>query len=178
MQPNRFAMLVALIFTGAALLPQSARAQKTSEPKAPATAVGKWAVQFERTVMTHTDTTSEHGRARLVLVQQGDSVLGTWQRLEEDGSTVVHPLDATGVLRRDSLRIELTTIVDPDATFSNIAHDISVFLKEKIHGIVPTTTVLELVVRGDSLVGTVRAVSRDGVAMSPAGAVTATRLKQ
>lgn len=148
------------------------------------TIAGAWVVRYERTVRdshasaSATEPAIEVVQGRLTLRQSGDSVFGEWQTTPTKGDSAPPPRNVHGVQRRDSVFLRFLPAVDPDAgMIATALHDLSDFLKLYIHGIQPTTTAIDAVIRGDALVGTRRTVLMDGTPRGNESVLTGTRAK-
>jgi hypothetical protein len=142
--------------------------------------VGQWLVRFEReTRGVHVGTPPiVVDSVRMTLRQRGDSILGDWQAIVPTGESPAHPRDLRGVTRGDLVRLELDpSIAESEGFFSELGREIVEFLKTHIHGIPPMTPIIEVAIRGDSLVGTRWSASPDLSVESPRRNLTAVREK-
>jgi hypothetical protein len=142
--------------------------------------VGQWIVRYEHetrgvhvgTPQTIVDT------VRMTLRQRADSILGDWQPVTPAGETPPHPRDLRGVIRGDTVRIQLDpNIAESEGFFAELGREIVEFLKTHVHGIPPMTPIIELALRGDSLVGARWSASADFSIESPRRALSAVREK-
>ena len=147
---------------------------------------GAWLMRYERPVNDarsgglHSATTDavEVVQGRLTLRQSGDSVFGEWQPIVAKGDTAPPPRNVHGVQRRDSLLLRFIPLVDNDAgMIATAAHEVVEFIKTYVHGMPPTTTALEVALRGDVLTGTRRTVLLDGTPRGQPQALTGARSK-
>ena len=159
---------------------QSAVAQNSVTGNAVA---GAWTMRYERPVSSgnlHSTTADvvEVVQGRLTLRQSGDSVFGEWQTMVAKGDTAPPPRSVHGVQRRDSLFLRYIPVVDNDAgIFATAAHEFVEFIKTYVHGSPPTTTAIEVAVRGNVLLGTRRTVLLDGTPRGEPLAITGMRAK-
>jgi hypothetical protein len=144
---------------------------------------GAWLLRYERPVNSgglHSTATDavEVVQGRLTLRQSGDSIFGEWQTIVAKTDTAPPPRSVHGVLRRDSLFLRYIPVVDNDAgIFATAAHEFVEFIKTYVHGMPPTTTALDVAVRGDVLTGTRRTVLLDGTPRGQPQALTGVRAK-
>jgi hypothetical protein len=142
--------------------------------------VGQWIVRYEReTRGVHVGTPAlVIDSVRMTLRQRGDSILGDWQAIAPPGESPAHPRDLRGVMRGDLVRMQLDpSIAESEGFFSELGREIVEFLKTHVHGIPPMTPIIEVAVRGDSLVGTRWSASADLSIESPRRTLTAVREK-
>jgi hypothetical protein len=160
------------------LLPVVALATFSGDAIAQSKVVGRWIVCYEH------ETRGVHigmpaltvDTVRLTLRQRGDSILGEWQPMGPTGETAAVPRPVRGVLRGETVRAELDP-VPGEGFFSELGREVVDFLKEHVHGIPPMTPQLELILRGDSLVGTRWSASADGAAETSRQSLRAIREK-
>jgi hypothetical protein len=125
---------------------------------------GQWLVRYERELRSlHGGTgTVIHETARLSLIQHGDSLIGQWQLIAPSGETPPATRTVRGVVLRDTARVQVEPPpVENDGYFAELGRDIMEFLRTHLHDMPTMMPVLELTVRGDSLVGTRATVSAD-----------------
>lgn len=192
---RRFACAVVVLSLGFASLVQaqtpvvpSAVARNAVAPNAAAqnAVAGAWLMRYERQV-DDARTTSLHSatsdavevvQGRLTLRQSGDSLFGEWQTIVAKGDTAPPPRNVHGVQRRDSLFLRFLPVVDKEASLiATAGHEIVEFIKTYVHGMPPTTTALDVALRGDVLTGTRRSVFMDGTPRGQSQALTGTRAK-
>ena len=138
---------------------------------------GKWLVRYEHeTRGVHVGTPQlVVDTVRMTLRQRGDSILGEWQAIAPAGETA-HPRDLRGVMRGDTVRLQLDpNIGESEGFFAELGREIVEFLKTHIHGIPPMTPIIEVAIRGDSLVGARWSASADFRIESPRRTLTAVR---
>jgi hypothetical protein len=141
--------------------------------------VGRWIVRYEHeTRGVHVGTPQVVvDTVRMTLRQRGDSILGDWQALVPAGENA-HPRDLRGVIHGDTVRMQLDpNIAESEGFFAELGREIVEFLKTHIHGIPPMTPIIELALRGDSLVGARWSASADFSVESPRRALSAVREK-
>lgn len=144
-RPDRLRRRTLTITASLALLlsPAVARAQGTP--------VGSWTTEYYRTSGGHGDgSQSELIRARLTLMQRGDSVVGLWQDLAAEGSATPRPRGLRGVIRNGAVTL--------------VADSVTAVMRQHLgpERRLQLITTYELAVRGDSLIGTQRTRSTDG----------------
>jgi len=150
---------------------------------APTPVAGAWLMRYERMVNSgtlHSTTTDavEVVQGRLTLRQSGDSVFGEWQPMVAKGDTAPPPRSVHGVQRRDSVLLRFVPVVDNDAgMIATAAHEVVEFIKTYVHDMPPTTTALEVALRGDMLTGTRRTVLLDGTPRGQPQVLTGVRAK-
>ena len=145
--------------------PQASVQQASTQQASVQTAVGQWLVHWEIPAkLSHGGTAPPqeiHGR--VTLRQIGDSIFGAWQYSAPASEPQALANELRGVLNHDTVSVNVIPAVDPDAsTLGSIAHDISEWMREHVHGISPTMTLYEFTVHGDSLNGVRRVVTVDG----------------
>ena len=141
--------------------------------------VGRWIVRYEHeTRGVHVGTPQlVVDSVRMTLRQRGDSILGEWQAIAPAGETP-HPRDLRGIARGDTVRLQLDpNISESEGFFSELGREIIEFLKTHVHGIPPMTPIVEVAVRGDSLLGARWSASADFSVETPRRALTAIREK-
>ena len=141
--------------------------------------VGKWLVRYEHeTRGVHVGTPQlVVDTVRMTLRQRGDSILGDWQAFVPAGETA-HPRDLRGVLRGDTVRMQLDpNLAESEGFFTELGREIVEFLKTHVHGIPPMTPIIEFSLRGDSLVGARWSASADFSVESPRRMLSAVREK-
>ena len=183
LQPARARAVTCLILCSASdssVQAQSAVAQNSGAPNAVA---GAWIMRYERAASSsnlHSTTAEavEVVQGRLTLRQSGDSIFGEWQTMVARGDTAPPPRSVRGVQRRDSLFLRYIPVVDNDAgIIATAAHEFVEFIKTYVHGMPPTTTALDVAVRGDVLTGTRRTVLLDGTPRGQPQGFTGMRAK-
>ena len=140
--------------------------------------VGRWLVRYEHeTRGVHVGTPQlVVDSVRMTLRQRGDSILGEWQAIVAPGETAAHPRDLRGIARGDTVRLQLDpNIAESEGFFSELGREIIEFLKTHVHGIPPMTPLIEVAVRGDSLVGSRWSASADFTVETPRRALKAIR---
>jgi hypothetical protein len=163
-------VLLSLSFAAASASSRSAAAQSK--------VVGRWTVRYEHeTRGIHVGTPQVVvDTVRMTLRQRGDSILGDWQAIVPAGETVAHPRDLRGVIRGDTVRMQLDpNIAESEGFFAELGREIVEFLKTHVHGIPPMTPFIEFALRGDSLVGARWSASADFSVESPRRALVAVR---
>lgn len=157
-----------------------------AQPIALNAVAGVWVMRYERpmndarstSVHSATSDAAEVVQGRLTLRQTGDSVFGEWQTIVAKGDTAPAPRDVHGVQRRDSLFLRFRPVVDNEASLiATAAHEIVEFIKTYAHGMPPTTTALDVALRGDVLTGTRRTILLDGTPRGRPQAITGMRAK-
>ncbi|MEP6831886.1 MAG: hypothetical protein ABJB74_00775 [Gemmatimonas sp.] len=142
---------------------------------------GTWMMRYEHqphSLHATTPAPIEVVQGRLTLRQSGDSVFGEWQTVVAKGDTAPPPRNVQGVQRRDSVFLRFLPVVDENAgIIASVLDDVVVFLKTYVHGMPPTTTALDVAMRGDALVGIRRTVLLDGTPRSDGEALTGARVK-
>ena len=112
---------------------------------------------------------------RMTLRQRGDSILGEWQAIAPDGETA-HARDLRGVMRGDTVHLQLDpNIGESEGFFAELGREIVEFLKTHVHGIPPMTPIIEIAIRGDSLVGARWSASSNFRVETPRRTLTAVR---
>lgn len=152
------------------------------EARAQSKVTGKWLVRYEHEVRVgHMGTVTSQivtDTVRVTLRQKGDSILGEWQSVVAPGETPKPPKLLVGTTRGETARLEFDpNVTNTEGYFSELGREIVEFLKERVHGIQPMTTKLELTVRGDSLIGTRWSSSADGVTETSRRSVIGVREK-
>jgi hypothetical protein len=140
-------------------LPQSMAAQSK--------VAGKWLVRYEHEVRTgHMGSGPAHiviDTVHLTLRQKGDSILGEWQAIPLAGETPPSPRTLVGVVHGETANLEVDpSVAATEGYFAELGREFVEFMKQHVHGIPPMTTRLELVARGDSLVGSRWTSAPDG----------------
>ena len=133
---------------------------------------GQWTVRYTRaSVNMHTrDTSVVEETAQMILHPRGDSIFGFWQIPADQGEALPPVRTIRGVIRGDTARVQVDQAPhDDDGFFAELGRDIVEWLKTHIHNMPSTVPLLEFTVRGDSLIGTRRSITLDGVvtAMPP-----------
>lgn len=127
--------------------------------------VGTWVVEYPARVTNLNGVESvEMGRARMTLVQRGDSVTGRWLALDAspaDGASRERELRGTARGTHVSLASEGKAVVNTNGEERSV----------------PLTVTLELAVEGDTLSGTQVASSPDWPMSAPPRPVKGTREK-
>ncbi len=128
---------------------------------------GNWIAEFDRTVRSENGdvTTADKGKARLVLNQKGDSVIGTFQVVDPpvgpDGrATTVRPLRGT----ISGNKVSLQTEAEARRSMNG---------EESVH---KTTVIYDLILEADKLDGTM--VAKSANMTMPARPFSARREKQ
>lgn len=161
----------------------AALATITSASKAdaqPAAVAGKWTLRYEHqpSGMHNADAAIQERRALLTLQLNGDSVFGEWQAIVPAPDSAPPPRALRGIRRGDSILVRLDADVDPNASMiATMGHEIVEFIKTYVHGMPPTTTALDVSIRGDSIMGTRRTVLMDGTARGKAFVLSGVRAK-
>ncbi|MDQ6612556.1 MAG: hypothetical protein M3Y64_08980, partial [Gemmatimonadota bacterium] len=141
---------------------------------------GQWRVRYEPPVtMSHGEATPpKEVRAQITLRQLRDSVFGAWQYSSLPGETPALANELRGTVHRDTVSVTVLPAVDPDAgAFTTSGETIVEWIRKNVHGISPTVTVLNFIVRGDSLIGVRRIVAVDGSVRDRVDPLTGTRIK-
>lgn len=147
---------------------------------APSSVDGRWMVRFERRVpATHLRAaTTEARAATLSLRLRGDSVFGTWQPLADSAMTPLAEGDVRGSMRSGALQLFVEPRIPNEESWAAAAmRTVSDSLRSWLHGARPMGAALTLSVRGDSLVGTMRAESRDGTVVGRVTPIAAVRVR-
>lgn len=151
---------------------------------AQSTLAGKWIVRYEHQshgIHVHVGTDPAPivvDSVRMTLRQRGDSIIGDWQAIVAPGEPAAHGRELRGVIRRDTVRMQLDpNVAESEGFFTEMGREIVEFLKTHIHGIPPMTPFIEVTARGDSLVGSRWSASADFAAETPRHALWAVREK-
>jgi hypothetical protein len=138
---------------------------------------GVWNVRYERMWRSmHGETHVINESSRMILRVRGDSVFGSWEPTTDPGASSRPPASVRGVVRGDSLHAEIDAPPpDDDGFFSEMGREIVQFLKTYVHGMPPMTPHVDVIVRGDSLLGTNGSISNDGTKKDPPRPLDATR---
>lgn len=166
-----FVTTVLLAFTATSVATGQTNAQKLA---------GQWLVRYERpATINHGETVAPQGvQARITLRQVGDSIFGAWLYSTAPNEPPALANEVRGLLRHDTATVSVLAPVDPDAgMFSNLGETLVAWIKEHVHGIAPTATVLDFTVRGDSLTGVRRIVAVDGSMKDRVYPLTGVRVK-
>jgi len=139
---------------------------------------GVWQVRYERLMRTLPDgeTHIVTESARMILRVRGDSAFGSWEPASDPSAPPKAPSTVRGVIRGDSLHAEIDAPPpEDDGFFSEMGREIVQFLKTYVHGMPPMTPHVDVLARGDSLVGTNGSISADGAKKTPPRPLVATR---
>jgi hypothetical protein len=150
----------------------------TSMAAAQSPLAGQWLVRYEREVRTLHGGPAPvvHETARLSLIQRGDSLVGQWQAIVPAGETPPAMRTVRGVIARDTARVQLDPPpIENEGYFAELGRDIMEFLRTHIHDAPTMTPLLELTVRGDSIVGTRSTASADRQKVTLARPLSAVR---
>jgi hypothetical protein len=172
MPPNSLSLLLVAAALSASSRPAGAQSKF----------VGRWLVRYEHEARgIHVQVGTPQvvvDSVRMILRQRGDSILGDWQAIPAAGEAPPHPRELRGMIRRDTVRMQLDpNIQESEGFFSEMGREIVEFLKEHIHGIPPMTPFVEVTLRGDSLVGARWSASADFGAETPRRSMWAVREK-
>jgi len=141
---------------------------------------GQWSVQYTKVVIhLHSgDTTMIDQTAQMTLHPRGDSVFGVWQAPAASGEAAPPPHTIHGIIRGDSVRVQVDPSPhDDDGFFSELGREIVEFIKTHVHNLPTTIPLLEFKVRGDSLSGTRRAMTLDGLVMTAPRPLSGARIR-
>lgn len=159
---------------------QNANAQNAHAQSAVA---GQWKLRYEyRPNSLHGgEAPVQQREALLTLRLSADSIFGEWQATVPKGDSTPTPAPRAlrGVIRHDSVLVQLDQDVDKDAgVLATIGNEIVEFIKTYVHGMPPTTSALNLQFRGDSLIGTRRSVLLDGTPRGVPAVMTGVRVNR
>lgn len=130
---------------------------------------GQWSVRYTKVaIQLHSgDTTIVDETAQMTLHPRGDSIFGVWESPAAGNAPAPPPRTIHGIVRGDSVRVQVDPSPhDDDGFFSELGREIIEFLRTHVHNLPTTIPLLEFSVRGDSLSGTRRSLTLDGVVMT------------
>src|ERR1043166_4186589 len=136
----------------------------TRNAQAQARVSGEWLVRYEQLMRSMHDAEPRvvNGTARMTLRVRGDSVFGYWQPPSDSGQTPRTPSNVRGTIHGDSVHVQIDPPPSEDGFLSELGRELVEFIKTYVHDMPPMTTHIDLIVHGDSLVGTRSAISADG----------------